>query len=258
MIRTTTRFAGFLAAAALVSATATEAHFLEVIPSSDVLPDGGPVTVDLVFSHPFDGGPVMELAKPVRVARLGPGGVRELTDALVAGVRDGKTVWSLDLSLDEPGASILFVEPQPYFEPAERTMIIHYTKVVVDAFASGEGWDVLAGSPVEIRPLTRPTGLWTGNLFTGVVLQDGAPVPFAEIEVEWLNDGTVEAPNDAFVTQVITADAAGTFSYAMPRAGWWGFAALIAGAETTAPDGTAASTELGALMWVKATDMPGR
>ena len=110
--------------------------------------------------------------------------------------------------------------------------------------------------PVEIEPLTRPTGLWTGNIFTGIVRKDGQPLPNAEIEVEYLNDGSVSAPNPAFVTQVLKADAEGKFSYAMPRAGWWGFAALTEGDEKMkAPDGSPAPVEVGGLIWVKATDM---
>ena len=37
-------------------APAASAHFQEIIPSADVLPEGGPVTLDLVFTHPFEGG----------------------------------------------------------------------------------------------------------------------------------------------------------------------------------------------------------
>ena len=32
------------------------AHFQEIIPDRDVLPEGGRVTLDLVFTHPFAGG----------------------------------------------------------------------------------------------------------------------------------------------------------------------------------------------------------
>ena len=42
----------------------------------------------------------------------------------------------------------------------------------------------------------------------------------------------------------------------MPRAGWWGFAALVDGPEKrNGPDGTPAAVELGGLIWVKAVDM---
>ena len=160
--------------------------------------------------------------------------------------------------LEKPGAAVFFVEPQPYWEQAEKKWITHLAKVVVDGYASGEGWDKLAGLPVEIEPLTRPTGLWTGNLFRGIVRVKGKPAPFAEIEVEWANDGSVKAPNEAFITQKIKADQNGVFAYAMPRAGWWGFAALIDGPEAKGPDGKPAKTEIGGLIWVKATDMSRR
>jgi cobalt/nickel transport protein len=246
-----------VAAASLLSlALPAAAHFQEITPSADVLPEGGAVSLDLVFTHPVDGGPVMAMERPVRAGVLAGGTVTDLLPALAEKPVDGVMAWTLTHDLAEPGAAIFFVEPQPYWEPAEGKFIIHYAKVVVDSYASGEGWNDLVGLPVEIRPLTRPTGIWTGNLFSGVVLKDGAPVPFAEVEVEFINDGTVAPPNDAFVTQVITADANGTFSYAMPRAGWWGFAALIEADETmTSPEGEAVPVEAGALIWVKATDM---
>lgn len=234
------------------------AHFQEILPSADVLPEGGKVTVELVFTHPMERGPTMDMVKPVRVGAVTDKGVEDLTASLVEAPVDGKTAWRFERDIAAPGAEVLFVEPKPYWEPAENKYIVHYAKVVVDGFASGEGWDRLAGLPVEIAPLVRPTGLWTGNLFRGVVLQDGQPVPGAEIEVEWVNDGSVTVPNEAFITQVIKADDMGVFSYAMPKAGWWGFAALIDGPEATSPDGKPAATELGALMWVKATDMGGQ
>lgn len=246
--------AGLCLAAALAGPAA--AHFQELLPSADVLPEGGTVNLDLVFTHPMDRGPEMQMERPVRFGMLNGGKVTDLLPTLIETLNGGKSAWRSSVDLKEPGTSIFFVEPQPYWEPAEGKYIIHYTKVVVDSFATGEGWDELVGLPVEIRPLTRPSGLWTGNLFTGVVLQDGKPVPFAEVEVEFVNDGSVTAPNDAFVTQVVKADANGTFSYAMPRAGWWGFAALTeAPAPMKSPAGEDVPVETGALIWVKATDM---
>jgi len=240
------------------SAMPAMAHFQEIIPSADVLPEGGEVTLDLIFTHPFEGGPVMEMKKPVKMGVLKAGETVDLLPDLVESPVDGKTAWTVNYQLAEPGAAVFFVEPQPYWEPAEGKYIIHYSKVVVDSYASGEGWDELAGLPVEIQPLTQPTGIWSGNVFSGVVLKDGKPAPFAEIEVEFLNNGSVQAPNEAFITQVIKADANGTFSYAMPVAGWWGFAALLEGDKTmTSPDGEDVPVELGALIWVKTTDMIG-
>ncbi|MCE1237260.1 MAG: DUF4198 domain-containing protein [Hyphomicrobiales bacterium] len=246
----------FAAAAGLVLALSpAQAHFQEIVPSADVLPDGGDVTLDLVFTHPMARGSAMEMARPKRVGEVFEAQSFDLTGALDPKTVDGKTAWSLTARLERPGAAVFFVEPQPYWEAAEKKWIVHYAKVVVDAFVSGEGWDRPVGLPVEIEPLVRPTGLWTGNLFRGLVRADGKPVPFAEIEVEWINDGSVAPPNDAFLTQVIRADPNGVFAYAMPRAGWWGFAALIDGPPVKGPNGETAKTELGGLIWVKATDM---
>jgi cobalt/nickel transport protein len=239
-------------------ATPAFAHFQQIIPSADVMPDGGEVKVDLVFTHPVERGPTMDMKKPARVGVLAGGEQRDLIDRLEEKSIDGKTAWSFAYDLAEPGSAVFFVEPQPYWEPAEGKYIVHYAKVVVDGFASGEGWDELVGLPVEIKPLTRPTGLWSGNVFTGLVLKDGKAVPFAEVEVEFINDGSVTPPNDLFVTQVVKADANGTFTYAMPRAGWWGFAALVeADTPMTAPDGRQVPVEQGGLIWVNATDMAG-
>ena len=58
------------------------------------------------------------------------------------------------------------------------------------------------------------------------------------------------------MTQVIKADGNGVFSYAMPRAGWWAFAALVDGDEKMRnPEGEEVDVELGALMWVRCRDM---
>ncbi len=252
-----TLFAALLAAGAAAVAGDARAHFQELVPEADVLPEGGAVTVELAFTHPMEGGPAMEMARPARFGVLAGGERTDLVDALVPRTVDGRQAFSARHALPEPGAAVFYVEPAPYFEPAEGKYIVHYTKAVVDSWASGVGWDAMVGFPVEIAPLVRPTGLWTGNLFRGLVLKAGEPVPFAEVEVAFRNDGSVGIPNEAFVTQVIKADGDGVFSYAMPRAGWWGFAALTEADDTmTAPDGREVPVEAGALMWVRATDMP--
>ena len=245
-----------LFALAVSAASPAVAHFLEILPAADVLDAGGPVRLEVRLTHPFEGGPMMDMAPPARVGVLAGGALRDLQGALEPAPEGGAMGWAVNAQVDAPGGQVFFVVQEPYWEPGEGKYIIHQAKVVVDGWASGEGWDAVVGLPVEIVPLTRPSGLWTGNLFTGQVLAGGTPLPHAEVEVEWVNDGSVSAPNPAFVTQVLHADANGTFSYAMPRAGWWGFAALTeAGATMTGPDGTQVPVELGGLIWVRATDM---
>lgn len=233
------------------------AHFQEIIPSQDVLDEGGSVTVDLVFTHPFEGGPVMNMERPAEIGVFANGERTDLSDLLVEKKVDGETAWSFDYELIEPGVSIFYVTPEPYWEAAENIYVLHHAKVIVDNYASGEGWDEMVGLPVEIQPLTRPTGIWTGNLFSGVVTKDGEPMPFTELEIAYVNEQGLKAPNDAYPLQTITADANGTFHYAIPFDGWWGFTALLEGDEPMlSPDGEEVAVEEGATIWVH-TASPG-
>lgn len=252
------RLAHLLSAALLAGPALALAHFQELIPSTDIVTEqSGPnVGLSLTFTHPMSGGPAMAMGTPVQFGVLGPQGKEDLRKRLAATLVDGKRAFRADYAVKRPGDYVFYVEPAPYWEPAEGVMIVHYTKVVVDAYGAEEGWDAAVGFPVEIEPLVRPYGLWTGNLFQGVVKRDGKPVPFAEVEVEWHNDGSVSAPADPFVTQVVKADANGTFSYVMPRAGWWGFAALLEGDRPMKnPEGREVPVEMGALIWVHTRDM---
>ena len=242
----------------LTPVTPAAAHFQELIPSTEIVTDGSNprVGLELAFTHPMERGPVMEMAAPVQFGVLGPAGREDLKAGLKPVMVDGKSAYTAEYRIKQPGDYVFFVEPAPYWEPGEGKMIVHYTKVVVDAFGAEDGWDAALGLPVEIEPLVRPYGLWTGNLFRGIVKQDGKPVPFAAVEVEWRNDGSVKPPADPFVTQVIKADGNGVFSYAMPKAGWWGFAALLDGpAPLINPEGKEVPVEQGALIWVRTRDM---
>jgi cobalt/nickel transport protein len=250
----------WLSALALyLAAQPAPAHFQVLVPSRDVISSGDSRTVDLkiVFTHPMQDGPAMAMGPPRRFGVLARGAKSDLRDALKPVAVDGKAAFTASVRLARPGDHVFYLEPAPYWEPSEGKMIVHYTKVVVDFMGLEDGWDTTVGFPVEIEPLVRPYGLWTGNQFRGIVTRDGKPVPFAEVEVEFLNEGRrVPIPNDAFVTQVIKADASGVFSYTMPKAGWWGFAALVDGDEKLEnPQGEAVDVELGGLIWVKTVDM---
>lgn len=244
--------------AALAISGAVSAHFQELIPSHESLNEetGRAVDLEVRFTHPMERGPVMQMGEPVQFGVLGPSGTEDLKALLKPIELDGKRAYQATHQVKQPGDYVYFIEPAPYWEPGEGLMIVHYAKVVVNAFDAQAGWDAEVGFPVEIVPLVRPYGLWTGNLFRGVVKKGGKPVPYAEVEVEWRNDGSLEPPTGPYVTQLVKADAQGVFSYAMPRAGWWGFAALLEGDESMAnPEGAQVPVEQGALMWVQVRDM---
>ena len=150
---------------------------------------------------------------------------------------------------------MFYMEPEPYWEPSEDCFIIHHTKTVVTAFGDYEGWDKEIGLKTEIIPLSKPFGLYSGNLFQGIVKLNGNPVPFAEVEVEFFNQNRkAKAPTDYMVTQTIKADGNGIFTYAVPRSGWWGFAALNTADYKLKHKGEEKDVELGAVIWIRFHD----
>ena len=251
----------------LLTATPALAHFGTVIPSDDIVAqeDARTLSIAVKFIHPME-GQYMEMARPQRFGVLHDGTRTDLLETLQPA--KGKspdqqqmfTYWTADYRLKRPGDHTFYVEPAPYWEPAEDLFIVHYTKVCVNAFGLEAGWDQPVGLETEIIPLTRPYGLWTNNLFTGQVLLEGQPVPFAEVEIEYLNEtpgnlSVIRPPAGPYVTQVVKADANGVFSYAMPKAGWWGFSALSEADRTLQHDGEAKPIEIGAVYWVYTRDM---
>lgn len=248
--------------ALLAISMSASAHFQMIIPSDDMVKQNEQrnLNLDLMFWHPFEGGG-MHMAKPKQFGVMAGGKKRDLMDAIqphkftdINGEKlDG---YRVSYKLKRPGDNTFYIEPTPYWEPAEETFIIHYTKVIVNSFGLEEGWDVPVGLKTEITPLTRPYGLYTGNVFQGIVTVNGKPVPFSEVEVEYFNrDGKLKAVADPMITQVVKADANGVFTYAMPKAGWWGFAALNEDDKRMTREGVDYPVEIGAVLWVKTHDM---
>ena len=236
----------------LIFTSVAYAHFQMIIPSTNIVTHktGNKIKLNIIFTHPFEGN-MMNMEKPNKFGVMLNGKKISLLNTLKEKRINNFKTWETLYKIKRPGDYIFYVAPKPYWEPAENKYIIHYTKVIVDAYGLEEGWDNLVGLKAEIKPLVRPYGLWTGNLFRGIVLYKGKPVPYAEIEVEYYNqDRKIKAPSDPYITQVIKADKNGVFSYAMPKAGWWGFAALMEGDKLNGKD-----VEVGALIWIKVKDM---
>jgi len=244
------------------------AHFLVFVPEKDLLSfPQKDLKFTLVFTHPMEGGPAMPLARPQKVGLWMRGQRLDLTGMLKQikwplyaswrGENDHSSVpaWQFIYHFKHPGDHIFYVIPAPYFEPAEGVFIQQITKVIVNAFEAEVGWDTYLGLPVEIVPLTRPYGLWEGNLFCGRVLKEGKPLRGARVEVEFLNDGAIKEVSGPFTTQVLKTNEAGEFCYTIPWAGWWGFAVLSEGTPLK-KDGKVYPLELDAVLWLKAYPKP--
>ncbi len=251
------------------------AHF-QMIYSPDSVPKTKKINLKLVFTHPFEAGHTMDIGKdekgkihpPIAFGVMHKGKKRDLLKKLrpitFRSLTNSGRAYEADVKLKGMGDHVFYFVPPPYYEPSEDIYIQHCTKVIFNIGGIPTDWDAAVGDPlpVEIIPLDKPYALWVGNVFRGVVTCGGKPVPNAEIEVEYMNhdikgnafvkEAKVEAPHDAFVTQTIKADSNGVFTFGLPRAGWWGFAALGAGGDLK-HNGKELSQD--AVIWVQVWEM---
>ncbi len=233
------------------------AHFQVIMPDKTVVNEntGTKVFLKYIFMHPFEQN-YMNMAKPIEAGVFVRSKKIVFTNKLKSVHFKGFQYWETNYRIRKPGDHIFYVIPTPYFEPAESKFIKHITKVVVNAFGLEDSWYKPVGLKAEIVPLTRPYGLWAGNTFRGIVLFKGKPMPNVRVEIEYFNVGKkVKAPNDSFITQVVRTDKNGIFTYTMPKAGWWGFAALMEDDKEIEKNGKKYPVELGAVFWVYTNEM---
>ena len=254
------------------------AHFQMLYVEQSARLRGGATHLAFIFTHPFAGGPNMEMGQPEAfylIHQRGDDGVPVRTD--LRQYLTGLTWTGLDNAaaafearLPAPvvrslGDYVFVLEPSPYYEAGEDKYIQQFTKLVMNVGGVPGNWMNVVGLPAEIRPFDKPYANWTGGVFRGVVLSDGEPVPFAEIEIEYVNHvpnledhnfssaNAIEAPHPAFENMSIRADANGQFVIGLPRAGWWGICALDIGPDKE-HEGKPLSQD--AVLWVQVTDMP--
>ena len=234
------------------------AHFGMIIPSRSMINADAEkdISLDLLFWHPFE-GQGMQLAKPKAFSLFRNGARHDLLSSLKPAKKGGFAVWKAAYRAERPGLLAFVMEPEPYWAQEEGRFILHITKSYVAAFGDGEGWDKPLGLAAEIVPLCAPYGLYAGNVFQGQVLVDGKAAPGASVEVEFYpGPGKKgQAPGELMITQTVKADPNGIFTYAAPKAGWWGFAALSEAGYTLPKDGSPRPVELGAVLWVRFYEM---
>ncbi len=248
--------------------TPTLAHFQMVYTPDLVRDRGGLINLKMPFTHPADSGHVMTVETPEQFYMIKKG---KKTD-LLADVKPSK--WSsadnqgdsyeADVKLRGLGDYVFVMQMAPYMEASEDIYIQQITKTIVNVGGLPTDWNEELGLAAEIVPLTKPYAIFAGGTFTGVVKSHGKAVPFAEIEVEYVNyqpdmknnrfsdQSNIDLPADLFVTMTIFADANGTFTFGIPAAGHWGFAALGVGADTEY-NGKELSQD--AVIWVQAHEV---
>lgn len=248
----------WLMLAALAGAfTPAMAHYGMVKPGESMVlsPSKAQLPLLVAFAHPFS-QTGMNMAKPRQFYVIGENGKTDLLPGLEPVKYLHGDAWQGSYHIERPGVYQFVMEPEPYYEAAEDCFISHYVKTVVAAYGMEDGWETPIGLPMEILPLTRPFANYSGNSFTGRVLRYGKPLANATVEVEYLNsEKKYSAPNEYFDTQIVRSDSDGYFTFTMPWAGWWGFAALSQG-DQIVKDGQAKDTELGGVLWLQVAPIP--
>lgn len=233
-------------------------HFGIIKPDQEIVSSKEQANLHLIiaFGHPFE-QVFMDMEKPLRFGVMRAGREFGLLDSLKPmEAPNGAHFWALDYQIKRPGLYWFFMEPKPYWEEAESIYIQHFTKVAIPAFGIEAGWEKPLGLPVEIIPSVRPFGLWTGNTFCGQVVYKGKAVPNSMVEVEYFNEERkVVAPFPIYTSQSLLTDDNGRFCYSMPKAGWWGFAALVEAEKGLEHNGKRVGLELGGVIWIKVRDM---
>ncbi|AUZ46477.1 MULTISPECIES: DUF4198 domain-containing protein [Pseudomonas] len=263
-----------LAAATFGGVTcAAQAHFQMLYLDETALQRAADLEFAIVFTHPFSGGPTMNMGEPRAFNLVGAHGgektdLRQYLHPVQWQSRD-KPAASYRASIPRElvrslGDHIFVLEPEPYLENEEGVYIQQFTKLIVNVGGVPGDWSEPQGLAVEIQPLNKPYANWTGGVFRGVVLADGKPVPFAEIEIEYVNHSVdiknnafgqqdyVKAPQASFKSLSTYSDAQGVVTIGLPRAGWWGIAALNVGSTKTYK-GKPLSQD--AVLWVQVKDM---
>ncbi len=249
------------------------AHFQLLYVNETAMQKAQALEMAAVFTHPFDGGPTMAMGKPLSFSHISSHN-GEKTDLLrylrpVQWQSHENSADAFRATIPKEmmralGDHIFVLEPEPYLEAEEDLYIQQFTKLIVNVGGVPGQWSDTQDLPVEIKPLSKPYANWTGGVFRAQILADGKPVPFAQIEVEYLNhgveldknafdpEGEVTSPQPAFNTLSTYSDAEGVVTIGLPRAGWWGIAALDIGSTKTYK-GKALSQD--AVLWIQARDM---
>jgi cobalt/nickel transport protein len=262
-------FKPLLLATSCALSFSAHAHF-QLLYTPDLLrAKGGQVNLKLPFTHPAASGHVMPVDKPEAFYMIKKGKktdlIHTISDIEWESAVDKGHAYQADVKLRGLGDYVFIVQPSPYFEAEEDIYIQQLTKTIVNVGNLPTDWNEDFNLSAEIVPLTKPYAIYEGGIFSAVVKSKGEPVPFAAIEVEFMNyvpdmqknqfakEPIMTPPADVFITQTIYADANGTFHFSLLKAGQWGFAALGIGTEKTYK-GKELSQD--AVIWVQATKLP--
>ena len=237
------------------------------------------VEMSMIFTHATDGGPTM----PLTIQSFNHYSGRFLNETDLMDTlepmqwlnridEDGNEIrvnaFKANIERDlmrSIGDHQLVTITEPYFDENDGLYIQQFVKVIMNVGGGQTNWFSSIGLPTEIQALKTPYANWVGETFTGVVYSDGYPVPFARLEIDYLNYAPdvenarfaetpyIAARHPSYKYISIMANENGEFHFGIPAAGWWAIAALGTGPETSLNNEYVSQD---AILWIYAENVP--
>ncbi len=256
---------GAALAASPLAALPASAHFQLIYTENTQITKPGDVPAKLIFWHPFENGHVMDMGKPIEFFVVSRGKKTDLMDTLketkFQGAENAAVAYDATIPVKRSGDYVVVLKPAPYYEGSEDIFIQQITKTYLNRNTLPTDWNEPQGLETEIVPLNKPTNIIVGSTFTGRVMAAGKPVAGAEIEIEYMAaepDMAKSTPTEPLAKPmpggavVAISDDEGYFTFGIPKAGYWGFAALGSG-PVKEHEGKELSQD--AVIWIRAYDL---
>jgi cobalt/nickel transport protein len=219
-MRTVLATALALAVSAAEAGTA-DGHFHMLLPAAPTAKRGEAVAVTCRWGHPFE-HQLFDALVPQAWFVLAPDGSK--TDLLPLCSKDPdqkQTAFRARFTPRQRGDYTLIMRSPAVWMAEDAEYLQDTVKVVLHVQAQ-KGWDVPAGQPFEMLPLTRPYGLRAGTVFQAQAVADGKPLAGALVEIERYNPSPPKLlPPDEQITHTAKADPNGVVTATLGEPGWW-------------------------------------
>jgi cobalt/nickel transport protein len=225
------------------------AHFQMLYTPDFALDKGKSIEIRHIFTHPFEDKQTLNMGEQHDTKVLAP--IEEfyvinkrkktpLSTKLQSIKFQGNTnkghAYSMKYKARKMGDHVFILKPAPFYDKTQDMYIQQTVKSIVNIAGAPTNWDKTIGLNTEIIPLVKPYAIWEGSNFTGIVTAQGKAVPYASIDITYLNrdinlqnnsmgKDKIKAPNKVFSTLTIKANQNGEFTFTIPKAGFWGFCA---------------------------------
>lgn len=161
------------------------------------------------------------------------------------------------------GDHVFILKTAPFYEQNQNIYIQQIVKTIINvAGVATNCFDDLK-LDAEIVALSKPYAIWEGGSFTGIVKTKGKAVPYAQVDIAYLNRDVniknnsmgkdkIIAPQSSFITLSIRTNKDGEFTFTIPKAGFWAFSAQNLIKNKTYKG---KKLKVDALLWVEAKTM---